>query len=89
MISQGCVPVSFSIRGNIKEIITDNNDGFIIEDGYMNGFIKKINFLIENEEIRNEMSKNAIKNISRFKPEKITDNWEKMLIELVENYKRN
>lgn len=87
-MSQGCVPVSFSIHGNISEIITNKKDGFIVEDYSLNEFKRYLLLLMDNEELREQMSRNAIKSMKRFEPEKIADKWETMLTELVKNYKK-
>lgn len=78
-MSQGCACVSFSMRGAISEIITDEEDGFIIPDGDLKEFEKKLRLLIDNECKRNNISSKAITNIARFSPEQIIDKWEALI----------
>ena len=81
-MSQGCAPVSFEIHGNIKEIITDGKDGFLIKDGDLDSFQEKLELLINNEELRNTISKNAIESMKRFETDKIINQWEDLLKKL-------
>ena len=82
-MSRGCAPVAFEIHGNIKEIITDKEDGFLIPDGDLKSFQEKLELLMDNEELRSAMSYKAMKSMERFTPDKIGDQWEEMLLNLV------
>lgn len=82
-MSQGCAPVSFSIQGIIKEIISDGEDGFIVPDGQLDLFKEKLCRLLENDSLREEISKNAIENIRRFEAEKVVADWISLLDGLV------
>ena len=86
-MSQGCAPVAFEIYGNIREIITDGMDGFLIPDGHLEQFAEKLEILINNEEIRKTFRENARESLKRFSPEKIIDQWEEMLINVVNKRK--
>ena len=86
-MSQGCAPVAFSIHGNIQEIITDGQDGFIIPDGDLDAFQEKLEELICNEELRSRLGKNAIESMKRFEPDLIVDQWESLLQEVVNKKK--
>ena len=86
-MSQGCAPVAFDIRGNIKEIITDGEDGYIVPDDDLEMFAKRLEELIDNEETRKKFRENARVSLKRFEPEKIVDQWEKILTDLVEKKK--
>lgn len=82
-MSQGCAPVAFEIRGNIEEIITDGYDGYLIPDGNIKMFAQRLEELINNEETRKKFRENARISLRRFEPEKIVDQWEEMLLNLV------
>lgn len=53
------IPVIAFNSGGPSEIITDNDDGYLIDEGDINDFSQKITKLINNEELLNEFSKNA------------------------------
>lgn len=74
-MSQGCAPIAFGIQGIIKEIITDGEDGFIVPDGNLKIFKEKLSLLIEDDELRNEISRHAVVNIRRFEVDKVVSNW--------------
>ncbi len=86
-MSQGCTPISFSIRGNISEIITDNKDGYIIPDNNLTLFSVKLSHLMKNQELREQMSKEAIKSMERFEVDKIVDQWEALITDVVNKKK--
>ena len=82
-MSQGCAPVSFSIHNIISEIITDGKDGYIVNDGDLQTFEEKLSLLIEQEELREIISKNAIESMKRFETTVIGNEWESFLNEVV------
>lgn len=87
-MSQGCTPVSFEIYGNIREIITDGYDGYLIPDGNIEMFAQRLEELINNEETRKKFRENARISLRRFEPEKIVDQWEEMLTDVVNKKKK-
>jgi glycosyltransferase involved in cell wall biosynthesis len=86
-MSQGCAPVAFEIRGNIKEIITDGYDGFLIPDGNLKMFAEKLDELIDKEDLRKKFRENARISLKRFEPEKIVDQWVEMFQEVIKKKK--
>lgn len=88
-MSQGCTPVAFAIRGNINEIITDGEDGFVVPDGDFDTFIKKLEELMDNEDLREQMGEKAIASMERFEMNKIVDKWEELLIDTVNKKKQS
>ena len=82
-MSQKCACIAFEIHGNINEILTDGYDGYVIKDGDLNAFQEKLEFLMDNEEERQRIADNAYESVLRFSPEKIADQWEEMLLNLV------
>lgn len=51
--------IAFNCPVGPAEIITNNEDGFLIEDGNTDAFTKSLITLIENEELRLQMGRNA------------------------------
>lgn len=63
--------ISFDFIAGPRDIIKDEEDGFIIEDGNLKALGNKILFLINNPEIRNEIGARAKQNMKRFEAERI------------------
>lgn len=74
----GLPVISFDCPCGPKEIIKNNEDGFIVELGNIAQMAEKIEELINDEEKRKLFGKNARKNIQRFSQEKIMNEWKKL-----------
>lgn len=81
----GLPVVAFDCPWGPREIIKNNEDGFLIPDEDINMFADKICYLIENEEIRKEMGKKARNNIQRFKIEEVAKKWDELFNSLLIN----
>lgn len=64
-------------------IITNNQNGFLIEDGNSDAFVQKIELLIENENLRIQMGKNAQKSVEKFNLDKIMLQWKSLFEEMI------
>ncbi len=73
-MSCGLPVVSFEGDGP-NYILSDGQDGFLIKGGNINGFVEKVCILIENEELRKQMGKNAIRSSKRFSATNIMPMW--------------
>lgn len=82
-MSQGCAPIAFEVHKHINEIITDEYDGYLIPDNDLTLFVNKLCKLMREEDIRNKFSGNALESMKRFEIDKIGDEWEKLLTEVV------
>lgn len=71
----GVPPVSFTCPCGPRDIIDDGKDGLLVEDGHIEELAEKICYLIENEDIRKEMGRQARVNVERFKIENIAEQW--------------
>jgi len=80
----GLPVISFNCPVGPANIIKDNEDGFLVEDGNIQQFAEKICLLIENEELRIKMGKNARENVKRYNQENIMKKW----ISLFESFKK-
>lgn len=81
----GLLPiVSFDCPTGPSEIVTDQYDGYLIENGNINEMTTKILELIEDVEIRKRFSMNSVKNIILFKKEIILEKWFKTIDSLCE-----
>lgn len=75
--------VSFDCPYGPSDIIRNNEDGFIVENGNTEALAEKLEVLIENEELRNAMGKLAKENVKRFLPEVIMKQWDELFKSLI------
>ncbi|WP_455585942.1 glycosyltransferase family 4 protein [Bacteroides sp.] len=75
-MSCGIPPVAFTCPCGPRDIITDGEDGLLVENGNIEQLAEKLNWLIENTNIRKLMGKNATVNVQRFNLEHIMQKWD-------------
>ena len=88
--SYGIPIISFDCKTGPKEIIEDDNDGYLIELGDMDSFAKKLSILMKDDLLRKNMSDNSFLNMSKFDKNIIIDKWIKLFGDLtnkIDNYK--
>ena len=73
--SQGLPVVSFDCPSGPAEIISDDIDGYLVENGNTTVLADRISRLIESESLRREFSINALLSAKRFEPEGIISRW--------------
>lgn len=71
----GCVPIAYNSFSALSDVISDNENGFIIEDQNETSFIQKLSLLMSDESLRYEMGRKALNDCMRFKVEAIADLW--------------
>ena len=76
--------ISFNCPCGPSEIIKNNEDGFLVENGNTTEFSEKMLFLIENENKRIEMGTAAKQNVKRYLPQNIMPRWDTLFKELVQ-----
>lgn len=74
-MSCGLPCVSFDCPYGPREIINDGEDGMLAENGNIKDLAQKIQYLMSEVEIRKAMGTKAIKNIARYQPETIMNQW--------------
>jgi len=74
-MSCGLPCISFDCPYGPREIITDGEDGILVEDGNIKELAQKIEELIAHSELREAMGTKAIQNIARYNPEPIMNRW--------------
>lgn len=84
----GVPAVSFSCPSGPRDIIKDGIDGLLVENGNVKELADKICYLIENEEQRKEMGKQAKINVERFKIENIASQWKHLFDSLLNSQKK-
>ncbi|GHT24685.1 glycosyl transferase [Bacteroidia bacterium] len=74
--------ISFDCPHGPSEIITDGEDGFLVETGNVTQFADRMMLLMADAELRKEMGRKAKRNIQRFSPEVIMKQWDKLFHEI-------
>ncbi len=71
------IPVITSNRGGIKEIVKQNDVGVIVPPNPKN-IAKKVELFVNDHKMYKKFSSNAIKNIKRYRPERVFKKYEKI-----------
>jgi glycosyltransferase involved in cell wall biosynthesis len=79
----GLPVVSFDCPCGPSEIISEYEDGFLINNNDIESMVSKLYLLMENEELRRKMSLAAYKNIKRYSKEEIMRKWMALFNELL------
>lgn len=74
----GVPPVSFACPCGPQDIIDNGKDGLLVENGDVEGLADKICYLIENDNVRKEMGRQARSSVERFKIEQIAQKWREL-----------
>lgn len=77
-MSCGLPSVAFDCPSGPSEIIKDQVDGFLVENGNIQQLADRICQLIENDSLRKEMGAKAKQNSTRFNMENIAMQWKKL-----------
>lgn len=77
-MSCGIPCVSFDCPHGPSDIVSDQEDGLLVENGNIEQLAEKICYLIEHEDIRKEMGAKARENVKRYLPENVMPQWEKL-----------
>lgn len=80
----GVPPVSFACPCGPRDIINDGTDGLLVENGNIDKLAQKIGFLIENEETRQEMGRQARISAERFKMKQIAQQWKELFEQITQ-----
>ena len=67
--------VSFDCPNGPRNIIQDGEDGFLVPNGDVTMLSSKVMQLISDDSLRMQMSKNAIKNVKRFRTDNVMKIW--------------
>ena len=74
-MATGVPPVAFSFHCGPRDIITDNEDGMIVENGNIEKLADAVCYLIEHDDVRKEMGRKGIMSAERFREERIMQKW--------------
>lgn len=77
--SFGLPIISYDIKTGPKDVISDNQDGYLIEDDNQEQFVEKFLELANNRDKIDEFSKETYVNSNRFKLNEIIKKWKEIL----------
>lgn len=75
--------ISFTCKCGPRDIISDGEDGYLIEENNIDLFAEKLNELIQNKYLRELMGNNAKQNIQRFSEKEVMRKWEDLFHQLI------
>ena len=75
----GVVPIAFDTYASLRDIITDDENGIIIQEGDIDSYVNRIKKLMSDSDLRQQMAKQAIVSTQRFSLERIAEMWWKLL----------
>jgi glycosyltransferase involved in cell wall biosynthesis len=78
----GLPVVAFETIG-AKQLISDNENGYLIPQNDEEYFIRKLQHIMSNDEIRNVMSYNATKSVEKYHLETIMNQWHQLFQSIV------
>lgn len=78
----GCVPFAFNSFASVTDIIIDGENGVLVKPFNIREYAEKLSQLMTNDELRNRLAQNAVRDVARFDVEKVADKWEKLFSEL-------
>lgn len=83
-MAYGIAPVAFACPCGPRDMITNGKNGLLVENGNIEQLAKQICYLIENENIRIEMGRQAKIRAKDFTMEAISQQWKSLFEELME-----
>lgn len=86
-MAAGLPAIGYKSCPAVNEIIIDGYNGFLCDDG-VDDFAEKMKVLMQNEELRKQMGKNAKESMKQFAPEKIWNQWEALIEEVTKAKRR-
>lgn len=78
--NMGLPCVSFKCPAGPSEIVKNNVNGYLIDCFDIGKMAEKINYLIENDNIRQEFSDKALEGTEKFELEMIAEQWKELLL---------
>ena len=81
-MSCGLPCISFDCPYGPRDIITDEEDGILVENGNIEALAKAIERLMTDEGLRQSMGEKAINNVARFNRETIMNQWGQLFLSL-------
>ena len=77
--------VSFDCPWGPRSIIKDGEDGFLVENGNVEKLANALVSLIQDNNKRNNIAKNAVQSVKRFQMDKIANQWKQLFESVIPN----
>jgi glycosyltransferase involved in cell wall biosynthesis len=81
-LANGMACVSYDCKEGPAELIIDDFNGFLVQNGNIDCFSDRLIRLINDDTLRNQFSKNSNVNLDRFEINTVLDRWEELFKEL-------
>lgn len=75
----GVVPIAFDTYASLRDIITDDENGVVIEEGDIDSYVNRMKKLMCDKKLCQSMAKQAIASSQRFSKERIAEMWWELL----------
>lgn len=75
----GCVPVAYNSFQALEDVLTDGENGCIVENNDENAFVERVKNLMTDDEYRNRLAETGLGYCQRFSVEKVVAKWESLL----------
>ena len=75
-MAAGIPTVMFNFHNELKELVTEGSTGFLIEQDNTTDFVEKLEYLIQNPQLIEEMGKKAYLEKQRYDKETVMRLWE-------------
>jgi glycosyltransferase involved in cell wall biosynthesis len=82
-MASGLPCITYDCPCGPRAVVNNNYNGFLIENSNENEFVKAVCSLIEDENLRIQMGKNAKESTNKYKTDAIMKLWNELFIELV------
>lgn len=82
-MASGLPCVAYDCPTGPRAIIKEGENGFLIENGNVDSFVQKLELLIQDENLRVQMAKNAQQSIKKYDLENIMQQWKSLFESLV------
>ena len=83
-MASGLPCIAYDCPCGPRAIIQNNENGFLIENGNIDAFVQKMELLIEDDIMREQMGHNAKNSVSKYDLEIIMQRWKLLFEELIE-----
>lgn len=74
----GCVPILYDSFASAKDVVTDGENGILIENRDKEAYVAALKKLMKDDALRNRMSEACIKSAERFSVENIAAQWNEL-----------
>lgn len=82
-MASGLPCVAYDCPIGPREIIVNNHNGYLIDEGNQDLFVEKVNSLVEDKYLRLKMGKKANESIEKYNIYKIMEKWNNLFIEIL------